>query len=275
VYIEKSFASSGELEVRDFIRSLGLQTEKRKTNRYEIDILVPELNIGIEYNGVYWHQQYKPSYHQDKYKKAKADGIRLIQIFDLHWIKQKDLIKKKLLHALGKSENDVVYARKCVVRTADYTEVSALLNDHHIQGAKPSSHYFGLYLDDVLVSALTLNKNKIERFASAVHVVGGFSKMFAFARSVLGYEEYTTFVDLMWSDEQENQYTKSGFSLVGLTRPNYHWCKGNNMFSRIKFQKHKLKALPSYEEGKSEMQIMTDAGYYRVFDAGNAKLTYR
>jgi hypothetical protein len=43
------------------------------------------------------------------------------------------------------------------------------------------------------------------------------------------------------------------------------------MHSRLKFQKHKLKHLDNYNINKSESTIMTENGYFRVFDAGNAK----
>jgi hypothetical protein len=42
------------------------------------------------------------------------------------------------------------------------------------------------------------------------------------------------------------------------------------MFSRIKFQKHKLKnILKTFDKSKSEWENMVENGYNRVFDCGN------
>lgn len=52
------FRSKPELEIEDYIKSLGYLTEHRRfkdSNHklFEVDIFIPEENIGIEYNGVY------------------------------------------------------------------------------------------------------------------------------------------------------------------------------------------------------------------------------
>ena len=50
----------------------------------EIDIYIPELNLGIEYNGTYWHSSKKKEkdYHQRKYNICKQNCIDLIHIFE-------------------------------------------------------------------------------------------------------------------------------------------------------------------------------------------------
>lgn len=50
----------------------------------EIDIFIPSLNVGIEYNGCYHHSSVnKPiTYHKDKYELCKENGITLIHVFE-------------------------------------------------------------------------------------------------------------------------------------------------------------------------------------------------
>lgn len=54
-----SFTSKPQLEIKDYIENeLGLSVlnnNKKALNGIEIDLLIPDLNIGIEYNGLYWH----------------------------------------------------------------------------------------------------------------------------------------------------------------------------------------------------------------------------
>jgi len=52
--------SKGELEVKQFIESLGLSCKNGYIggrNPKQIDIKIDEKNIGIEYNGAYWHSE--------------------------------------------------------------------------------------------------------------------------------------------------------------------------------------------------------------------------
>jgi hypothetical protein len=267
--IQPSFCSSGEIEVKEFVESLGLQTTKKKTKQYEIDIFVPSLNIGIEYNGVYWHSKQHRMYHQKKYTLTKDQGIRLIQMWDLDWINKKDLIKKKLTHLLNKS-SERIYARDCSVEKVESKTLMPFYQQNHIQGGKSGSLSFALTFGDTIVAAITLSKNKIERFASSTHVVGGFTRLLSYVRKEFN-QPIETFADLFWSDHTNNQYINNGFQFVNITAPNYFWCKNHEMHSRLKFQKHKLKHLKNFDETKSESQIMIENGYFRVFDAGNAK----
>jgi len=267
--IQPSFSSSGEIEVKEFIQSLGLETIKKKTKQYEIDIFIPNLNVGIEYNGVYWHSKQNRMYHQKKYLLAKDQAIRLIQMWDLDWINKKELIKRKLVHLLNKS-TDKVYARDCNVEKVESKTLLSFYERNHIQGGKSGSLSFALINDDKVVAAITISKNKIERFASSIHVVGGFTRLLSYVRKELN-QSIETFADLFWSDHLNNQYINNGFKFTSITAPNYFWVKQGEMHSRLKFQKHKLKHFTNYDDTKSESQIMTENGYFRVFDAGNAK----
>ena len=62
-------------------------------------------------------------------------------------------------------------------------------------------------------------------------------------------------------------YMLLGFELKGYTEPNYYYIKGNEVLSRYKCQKHKLKdLLENYDDTLTEYQNMTNNGYYRIYD---------
>ena len=48
-------------------------------SRIEIDIFIPSLKIGVEYDGMYWHAS-RLSSELDKYKKLKENGITLYRV---------------------------------------------------------------------------------------------------------------------------------------------------------------------------------------------------
>ena len=275
VEIKPSFTSVGEDEVFLFIESLGFRPTKRKTNQYEIDIFIPEKNLGIEFNGVYWHSKYKPNYHVDKYRKARQDGIRLIQIWDLDWQNKQELIKRKLRNLLG-LQTTAVGARSLKLYHASIDDVRDFYESNHIQGAKPAKYHLTLMDGSTIKAALSFSVSdkeaKIERFATDGVVSGGFERLFKEAKKVAQVSIWKTFVDLMWSDEENNQYCRHGFFRSHISRPNYFWIKNGVMYSRMNFQKHKLTKFPNYDPSLSESQIMKGAGYFRVYDCGNAVL---
>lgn len=87
----KRFQSKSEKEINEFIIGLGYET---KTNIHsiispkEIDIFVPDIDLAIEFNGVFWHSELsgKPNnYHLNKTIECNNRGVRLIHIFETEW----------------------------------------------------------------------------------------------------------------------------------------------------------------------------------------------
>lgn len=272
LYVPPSFTSIGETQVRTFVESLGLETTKHKKREYEIDVYIPSLKIGIEYNGVYWHTTFDRLYHQKKYLMARQDGIHLIQIWEDDWTYKQDLIQKKLRHVLGYVDgSEKVFARKTSIERIAGTELRDFYNTNHIQGWKSAKHNFILRYDEHIVAALSIQNNKIERYTTSRTVTGGFSKLLKHAMTELNLRTIETFADLCWTNHENNQYIKNGFEFIHLSKPNYFWTKGIKKYSRLKFQKHKLKNMKGYADEKSEREIMTENGYLQLFDAGNAK----
>lgn len=69
----------------------------------EIDIFLPSINVGIEYNGSLFHAtknrtfKGKPkNYHISKYIKCVKNGVHLISVFDVFYIKNKFVTLSKI-----------------------------------------------------------------------------------------------------------------------------------------------------------------------------------
>lgn len=93
--------SKGELEVYEYVKSLTDSFVKSGDRSIiapmELDVYVPELKIGIEYDGDYWHSL--PNLKERDEKKTavcKEKGITLIRILDSEWNKDKETIKERL-----------------------------------------------------------------------------------------------------------------------------------------------------------------------------------
>ncbi len=97
-------------------------------------------------------------------------------------------------------------------------------------------------------------------------VPGGLSRLVAHGRRMLRFNSLVSYANLNWG--LGKGYEKSGFLLDHISKPNYWYFRGlNEIHSRLKFQKHKIKDLA---EGNSEKEIARNMGYLRYFDAGNA-----
>lgn len=74
-------------ELKYFFNSTKL---KKKVSGFECDILIPNINVAIEYDGVYWHKNKTQLDKKKNYELSKS-GVRLIRIRELGLPKISDL----------------------------------------------------------------------------------------------------------------------------------------------------------------------------------------
>jgi hypothetical protein len=80
--------SAGEDELDAWIRSFGFDTVRNSRSVItprEIDIYIPELKLGIEFDGIYWHSTKKSDEiksHLEKTEMASQIGVNLMHIFE-------------------------------------------------------------------------------------------------------------------------------------------------------------------------------------------------
>jgi hypothetical protein len=244
----------------------------------EIDIYIPAKNVGIEYNGLYWHSEKhkQPRYHQDKAIGCIEQGIKLVTVWEHDWRDKKELITKKLKHILGMSD-DRVYARKCEVKKINQTESNTFYEENHIQGGIRSSISYALLYGDEIVACMSFRKISdkeydLTRFASSVSVVGGFSKLLKTFKRNVDFDRIITFAALDYSDG--NLYHKNGFERVDITRPNYIYYNNRKSYTLSRYQtmKHKLhKVIDNFDPSLTEKENMNVNNWYRVYDCGSIK----
>jgi hypothetical protein len=283
-----------EKEVFDYIRSIydGNVIENYKPKFLkgkEIDIYLPEENLAIEFDGLYWHsdQYVDKNYHLNKTKICLENDIRLIHIFEDEWLNKQDIVKAKLRNLLNLSEGRKIYARKCKIVEVDFKTKNKFLEDNHIQGKDNSSIRLGLEYEDELVAVLTFgklraalgtsgNKNQYEliRYAGNRndYIIGGFSKLLAYFIREYDPEYIKTFADLRWSSPLNNVYDTNNFKLSHQSKPNYWYFRDSvpKRYHRYNFRKNILnEKLENFDKNKTEFQNMDDHGWFRVWDCGN------
>lgn len=130
-----------ELDIANFIKSFyngPVKLNDRKAIRpKEIDIFLPELRIGIEYNGSYWHcteNGTSKELHLKKSLLCRNKGIRLIHIYEFeNFEEQKQLLKALILGTDNYSEDD--FNKNNLTNTIPRAEVIYKDNNYTIYGA--------------------------------------------------------------------------------------------------------------------------------------------
>jgi len=255
----------------------------------EIDIYIPSLKIGIEYNGLRWHsEKYKSdkNYHYNKLKLCKEKGIRLIQIFEDEYINHKEIVLSKIAHILGKCENlPKIMGRKCEIREIDIPSSKIFLEKNHIQGYGSGTIHLGAFFNNTLVGVMNfrLEKDKWEltRFATdngyICQGIGG--KLFKYFVDRYSPTEIKSFADLRWTiNEDNNVYTKLGFRFASYTTPDYKYFKSSDGIDRqhkFKFRKEKLNRKYGLPLTMTESEMTEKLGYTKIWDCGLIKYIWK
>ncbi len=280
---DKVFSSSIselEKEIGSFISNyFTIITNKRTiAPPYELDIFIPEKNIAIEFNGLYWHsEQNKPqSYHYDKWLACRNAGVQLIQIWEDDWEFKRELVERMLLHKFGISKLDKIYARKCNVISLTHSELNDFMAHNHIQGSPHhSSVRLGLIYEDDIVAAISFVKSKeyytLTRYATSQIVVGGFTKLLKHFENLNLTNRIVTFADLTISNG--GLYENSGFELDKILTPDYSYYVASKRVHKFNYRKDRFKNDPKlqYENNLTERELAKLNKIYRIYDAGKAR----
>lgn len=106
----KSPYSKKEKEVLSFVKSIysGIIEENAKglfqNGNMELDIFLPSLNLGIEFDGTYWHSKEGAKEKDErKTRLCEQKGIRLLRIKESDWDTNPQAVKETLLEAIKRS----------------------------------------------------------------------------------------------------------------------------------------------------------------------------
>lgn len=290
--------SAGENEIRDYLISLGIKVEQHNRtilDGKEIDLYLPDFNLGIEYNGSAFHatvnnpfEDKHKFYHRDKFVLAKEKNIHLISIFDVDWQKNSEKIKMYLKSIVVK--NKKTYARKCKIVEITKEDAHKFIDKYHIQGkCYMYDTIYGLEYNGEILSMMAFGKLRmsytddgqyeLHRYCvkDGYTVVGGANKLFAHF-----VKEYSAKYILSYSDNDYflgGIYERLGFSNMGQTTPRYYWYLNGEELKRetCKIKRLKVKYPKLLEEAykvnasNKEIYVMEKLGAMQVWRSGNVK----
>ena len=270
-FIKENYNGEIVLNTKDYI------------NPYEIDIYLPELKLGFEFNGLYWHSEKfkKEEYHLIKKQLAEKNNINLFTIWEDDWVIKKEICKSYILNKLNLTSK--IGARKCIIKEVDYTTSKNFLDRNHFQGDCKSSIRIGLYYNNELVNLMTFSKLRLPlggknqehvyeltRYCNIINtnVIGGASKLLKYFIDKWIPIRIETYSDNLISNG--NMYEKLGFTYLHTSKPGYWYVIDKKREHRFNWRKSKLVKM-GYDINKTEEEIMLELGYYRVYNGGNKK----
>ena len=279
-----SNSSIGEKELFTFVNSIVPAEENNRLilGKKELDIFIPSKNIGIEYNGLYYHAELASKrdgkYHIKKYEECIEKNIDPIFIFEDEW-KCKQPIVESIIKARLSIFSIKIGARKCYIKDLTFIEQKTFFTANHIQGYAPSSIAYGLVYNDEIVFAMSFAKSRFNkkydfelmRMATKIglKVQGGSSRLLNKFKV-----EHKGIKLISYCDKRlftGKGYEEIGFKKIKCSPPNYYYMyRYLSRESRIKYQKHKLPSLLQvFNSELTEWENMQLNGYDRIWDCGN------
>ncbi len=302
-YEKQGGSSLYEEELKKFIKFIYsgtiIENSRKIINPYELDIYIPEKNIAIEFDGLLWHSEGSKNfkndlkyYHLKKTKLAEEKNINLLHIFENEWLDpiKQDIWKSIISYKLGIVKQRY-YARKLKIKEISNKEATRFFEENHIQGSASAGIKLALIDNSEIISCITFGKSRFNknyqyeliRFASKKYssCVGCAQRLFKYFLRTYQPKSIISYANRRWAFAKSNVYQKIGFEFLRETEPNYYYFKldfNPKLFSRNKFQKHKLKKYKDtkdqFNPSLTESEIMFSSGYRRIYDCGQLVYEY-
>lgn len=278
--------SKGEREVYEWVKRFvpdAVQSYHGISQVWEVDIYCPTQKVAIQFNGHYWHGEQKQPNHHAHYEQSKycrAEGVRLIHVWDYEWNnpRQQAVLKNIILGALHMLP-ERYYARECEVkcyRQGDmrWQELNRFFAENNIQGNRGGSVVFTLEKEGRVLMAYKFGrpsggkaKEKYEwemvrgAAAPSVQVVGGATRLWQHFLKEMKPRSVVYYVDFNYFDGVSVEKLGGRYAGHTASYKNY-WVKKAEVKNREPSKHKEIKAL----EAKGEV--------YKIWNAGVLKYEF-
>lgn len=241
----------------------------------ELDIYLPELNIGIEIDGLLWHSfGYKypnnmevyniHKYHiYDKFLDAKNNGIMLFNILDSEWMHNTDYIKYLLRFYI--TNNSVSIQENCDIRQLTYEQIQQFYNYNKIPSiVNIDEKYFGLIHDNNIIATICVNSEYMHDlwFAIDCNANHDINKLLLYIYNNLHVYKYIHNSRFILNESIVN----SLFLPAKFTQPHIFYTKD---CEHIYDEQTAPQLINNYDNSKSLMDNMLLNGYRQFLDCGD------
>ena len=280
---KQSGTSVAEQEIYKYVQSIYqgevLLHDRKILKPKELDILIPELKIAIEYCGNRWHcEKYtEKNTHYEKYTDCLKDGVTLFTIFEDEWEDCQEVVKSVLLAKIS-GQCEKIYAKNCSVKEINKETFKTFTNTNHLQGTCVTDFRIGVFNDSELVAVCGFRDSNIYDYELVRYcnklgtsVVGGSGKCIkCFQRKFDNEISIVSFSDNRWSSGK--MYEQLGFEFDGNIPKRYFWVGDVTNWKRkhrFTYNKQAMqKKFPNVDMNCTEDVIGAQNGLYRLWDCG-------
>lgn len=284
--------SNPEKEIVEFIKSLNIKViegtreiikNPHNGRKWELDIFLPEYNLAIEFNGIYFHSTARKenrNFHKEKTDACEKKGIFLLHVFEDDFKDKKDLIFTRIKQLIGQLKS--ISFKNTEVKIIDTSLANKFLNNYHIHGRTRATFYYGIFYKSELISVSGFLKKKNIEDATVYElvrhatnnnirntlniIVNEFKNNFS--------ETLYTFCDNSFYDYQD--YIKVGFIKTKRIPPDYKYVIKSKRENKSQWKKQEIKRkLPNiYKDDNTIQEMMKEAKIYKIYDCGKTKLEF-
>lgn len=159
--------SNKEKSLLEIVRKIykGNIEENTKFGRRELDIYIPDLNIGIEFNGIYWHSTkfMDKDAHLNKFNFFKENGIHVYSISEAELVNKLDAVENFLDSILNEKP------KLLIKRTKKFD--SSFFNKFSFLDYKDTSNYLTYTSNKETVAEFEIADGRIKNIVSRVNRV--------------------------------------------------------------------------------------------------------
>ena len=233
-----------------------IRNHRKLLDGLEVDFYLPEQGLAIEVNPssthnsnmfaknsnrCYLNRSKDKTYHYEKYRLCKDNGVELIQLFeyDLEPIRFNSIIWPRLVQKIL-GYDIKLYARKVVIEEISTKTARSFLENYHTQGYIASKVKYGMCYNGDLVAVATFGDNRgsveLKRlcFKPGIQVIGGLSKFIKRYFKDFDDDVITSYSDNNYGDG--NGYASAGAEFVKETGPSLVFISPSNPLDTYSWQ---------------------------------------
>lgn len=286
-----AFGSKAENEIIKLLSPLSIETHNRTIlGGKEIDIYIPSLKLGIEYNGLKWHTELNgkdKEYHLNKLQKCNEQGIKLIQIFEDEWINKKEICQYILQQTCGIINKPNIDINLCSIKVIENNvNIYNFINNNCISQCLPFSFSICALYNNILIGVLTFKSYDNNCFELR-QIVPNIDyqcnhleeKLFNYFINHYRFNNITAIADRRWVASDENSiYTSLGFRKEKYIKPIY--CLYNSTFNHYKrynekeLNKNELCERFNLPLSLSKKEVIKNSNFTKIWNCGFVKYIY-
>jgi hypothetical protein len=269
--------SAAEREISSFLRDVGITVElKNRTLGFEIDIYLPDFKTGIEYHGLFYHNELSknPNYHFRKWDVCNKNGITLVSIFEDEYVKHPRRIQDYLKSLFRKDSLIKITPADCEYGEISKSEALKFYKNFSVLGSPERNALnlisYGFRYGGTLVGVISYssqcagvsNEMCIERYAfnPAYLLVNGLNEL---VESFIRYRKDVVILVYIRDLRYPTLIAPSEFNLTSIIDSQFYFVKGRERKTQYQLR------LPYEADISVLVEQRKKEGWVRIYDCGH------